>query len=231
MQYYFGWGSVPGLAAVPQGAARYLRFRMYLEPGTNLIGNQGPWSAKGFIVADGQNIGTNRIVGHFGVGGINDTDFFVGASRNIDGGIYAVPGQRLVPGRWTNVQFEFQSSTNAGTANGRIRIWIDGANTSLSTPTASSGSFVFTTEGWNTIAVGRISQTTLRAGGSLAYRIATDWEWDDGFDPGWHQGGTQSTPPPAAPTNPRVIRVSLNLLAPLALVSIWQWRRRPQQGD
>lgn len=185
-QYYFGFGGIPNLAPVPQGAKRVFRERLYIEPGVNLAGNQGPWSAKSWIVADGQNIGTNRIIGHYGVGGTNDIDFYVGASRNIDGGIYAAGGPPLAPGRWHYIQYEFQSSTTATSPDGYIRVEINGVWN-------RSGNFVFTTQGWNTFAWGRISQTTLAMGaGRLAYKIANDWEWDDEIDPNWSQGGSQT---------------------------------------
>jgi hypothetical protein len=213
-QYYFGWGTIPGLAAVPQGAARYFRFRIFFEPGVDFAGNQGPWSAKFFIVADGQNVGTNRIVGHIGVGGRNDTDVYLGGGRNIDGGSYTVPSPVFRTGRWYDVEYEFQSSSTASKSDGRIRMRVNGGEW------LSSGNFVFTTQGWNTFALGRISQTTLRAPkGRFSYKIAADWEWDEASDPHWHRGSSSQpadAAPPAAAAERRPPPSSAAVTAPAA---------------
>jgi hypothetical protein len=231
-QYYFGWGSPNGLPTPNRGESRFLRMRIRVLSPVDLRGNQGPWQAKFFIVGDGTGDGTSRIVGHIGVGGVNDVDVYTGASRNIDGYPNAAPNVLLSPNVWHSVQYEFRSSTTSSSADGRMRIWIDGANSNFNASTTQSGSFQLNTTGWNTIAIGRISHTTLAAGGRLIYQIATDWEWDDQFDSAWHQGGGSPLPPaPAPPTNPRIIRTSLELAGPLVLASFLTWRRRSQRSN
>jgi hypothetical protein len=230
-QYYFGWGTPGGLSSVPQGAARYLRMRIRVLSPVDLRGNQGPWQAKFFIVGDGTGDSTSRIVGHFGVGGVNDVDVYTGASRNIDGYPNAAPGVLLSPNVWHSVQYEFKSSTTGSSGDGRMRIWLDGANANFNSSTTQSGSFQLNTTGWNTIAIGRISHTTLSPGGRIVYQIATDWEWDDQFDAAWHQGGGEPLPPaPAPPTNVHIIRSSLELSAPL-LIATMLWRRHRRRSQ
>ena len=226
-QYYFGWGTPSGLPGAQRGQSRYLRLRIRVLSPVDLRGNQGPWQAKFFIVGDGTGDSSSRIVGHLGVGGVNDTDVYTGASRNIDGYPNAAPNVLLRPDVWHSVQYEFRSSTTDSSGDGRMRIWLDSANSNFNSSTTQSGSFQLNTTGWNTIAIGRISHTTLASGGRLVYQIATDWEWDDAFDPNWHQGGGAPLPPaPAAPTNVTIIRSSLELAGPVVLACMLGWRRR-----
>ena len=226
-QYYFGWNTVSG-GAVSPGGARYLRLRIRVMGAVNFAGNQGPWQAKFFIIGDGSGDTTSRVIGGLGVGNINDVDVYTGVSRNIDGPPNSTSGVMISPGGWHSLQYELRSSTTSSSADGRLRIWIDGANSNYNSPTSQSGLFQLNTTFWTNVNLGYISQTTLTQQGRFVYQLA-DVEWDDQFDGGWHSGIPTPPPPapaPSAPTSVRIIRAGFTAGSIVLLLPVLLRRRR-----
>jgi hypothetical protein len=121
----------------------------------------------------------------------------------------------LTIGPWHNVQFEAKSSSGQGVNDGRIKLWIDGANTNYAAPTRQSELFYLSSSAWSNVGVARFSNTTLRTGGQLGIEVS-DFELDDAFDPQWNVGSPNM---PSAPSNLRVVPGLADSI-PLAMAAI-----------
>ena len=113
----------------------------------------------------------------------------------------ATQGRVALPNNvWTNLQFEFRSSSTTSTQDGRLKIWAN--NNNYSAPNTQSGSIALSSRGWGRMSMGFYANATIRSGSRVVFQIA-DVEIDDQFDPNWSSGTTSSLP--STPTNLRVI--------------------------
>jgi hypothetical protein len=207
-QYYLGW-SGPSLPNPAQGAVRYLRMRFKTVGTVSLNGVSDVWSDKFIIVADGDNP-TGRVICHLRDNGISSDNLAISCSRNIDGYPNATQGYVPLPrDQWSNLQFEFKSSSTTSSANGSIKIWRN--QNSYSAPSTQSGQFQLNAIGWGAISIGSYANATLASGGRVVFQLA-DVEWDDQFDPNYNVGGGTSSAP-APPQNLRISETGFALLS------------------
>jgi hypothetical protein len=108
---------------------------------------------------------------------------------------------------WHSIQIKIRSSSTTSSANGRLYLYVDGANASESTPTIqSSGDSQINTDGWHAAMGFGYYFLTLGPGGRASYQV-TGFEYDDQFDPNWHTGGSGPAPTPTAPGAPSNVRI------------------------
>lgn len=227
-QYYMGFsrniGSTP-----PAGTTRYLRLRIRPLTPINLVGVADVWTDKFIIVGDGDNAGS-RVICHLRDNGVSEQTMALSCSRNIDGPPNATGLVQLNAGQWNHVQIEMRSSSS-GASNGRLAMWLNAANSNYASPTSQSGGMSLGTNNWQNVNIGFYANATISGSGRASYQIA-DFEVDDAFDPGWNSGtgGGATTPPPAAPTDVRIIREA-SLLVPGGAFALVAWRRRRARQD
>lgn len=213
-QFYLGWSTQTG--SVPRGGVRYVRVRVKILIPYNPLTS---WTDKWIIVGDGSNDDTSRVI--IELGPHTSPELQTAASRNIDG----YPGRTqpyvtLNAGVWHHLQYELRSATTASSADGRMKVWQNAANSNYSSPSAQSGAIQLNTTNWGSVGLGLFANETLPIGGQLAFQV-TDFEYDDEFDPNWFQMG------PSPPTNPRILReASLASLGSASLGLILLVRRR-----
>lgn len=186
----------------PQGAKRYIRYRIRYSRITNIQACPGQlWGAKLVIINAAPD--TERMIDivtpHTSAMALQ-----AAISKNING----VPDQTepyvtMTAGTWVNIQEEIAISTTPTSGNGGYKYWAD--NNNYASPNGISR---FTTS-MTASAMGGVSflqaVDVLASGESLTMDVCC-LEYDDQFDPVWHQGGGTFVPPPTAPTNIRVIR-------------------------
>lgn len=221
-QFYMGWSGGSG-GAVEANAVRYYRFRIFAPGPTGQIrGYVQGLESKFIIHADGADNGSRVICGLRDNGMTPDTLAFE-CMRNVDGQQHGTVKQALTLGVWHSIQVEARSGSN-----GVIRVWID--NNNYSSPTATSqhsaGSpFSLGTMNWNNFAIGFYQGvTTTLSSPVVAFRLADDAEFDDQFDPTWHEGASSSTPPSQV-TGVRVISSSMDWLTAGVVLSLLARRR------
>ncbi|MFN0061375.1 MAG: hypothetical protein ACKVPX_02485 [Myxococcaceae bacterium] len=196
-QYYLGWWG-PVLPSPPQGTTRYLRMRFKTVGSVNLQGVSDVWTDKFVILADGDNP-TGRVICHLRDDGVTSNNLGIFCSRNIDGYPNATPGVSLPSDTWVSLQMEFKSSTTTSSGDGSLKIWKN--SNAYASPTVQSGQFQLDAINWGRISVGFYANATLGSSGRLVFQLA-DVEFDDEFDPIYHQTGGTPTPP-RAPNNLR----------------------------
>jgi len=228
-QYYLGWTTNAG--SHPQGSTRYIRLRFKVLSPVSLYGNDVSWGNKFIIVGDGDNP-TGRVMCILRDNGMVETTMAIQCQRNIDGDPNRTGLITLSPDVWHSLQLEMKSSTTTSSGDGRLRLWIDGANSNISAPTSQSGSFQLNAINWQNLNIGYYAGTTIRAGSHVSMQIA-DFQYDDAFDAGFHTGSSGGGPPtpPATPTNLRILGASAGslVLIPLAgavLARLLRFRRR-----
>jgi hypothetical protein len=221
-QYYMGFSRNVG-STPPAGTTRYLRLRIRPLTPINLAGVADVWTDKFIIVGDGDNAGS-RVICHLRDNGSSSQTMALSCSRNIDGPPNATGLVQLNAGQWNHVQIEMRSSSS-GSTNGRLAMWLNAANSNYGSPTSQSGAMSLGTNNWQNVNIGFYANATISSSGRASYQIA-DFEVDDAFDAGWNSGtGGSTTPPPAAPTDVRIIREA-SILGPGTIVALIAWRRR-----
>jgi hypothetical protein len=201
LQYNFGWG-VNGIAAASAGAARYVRFKIRIATGFNMlawhpvnVGEEDTWQAKYWELGPGGTDSNSRILGHLG-----DTDAQHPTNGNVlvgcQVGIESNEIRRgLVAGSWHAVQVRIQSSTPVDAVNGHIAQWID--NDTVGSPNDQTINQIINTEHWDEFTFQLITHTVLKSpGGALSYRIY-DVQLGDTFDASYFtnmgSGGSSSS--------------------------------------
>ena len=227
-EYYAGW-RFDAAPPVPQGQSRYIRYKIRLMSPVNLpAADGGGWGGKFIIFGDGADWSPNpartRFISNLRSvpGGL--TQYLLRSEMNIDGPPSRMDQGNLTLGVWHSVQMKIRSSSTTSSGNGRLFLYLDGHNSSESTPTSqSSGDVQINTDGWHgALGFGYYFQT-LGPGGSAVYQV-TGFEYDDQFDPNWHTGGTTPPPPPpttapTAPSNVRIITADAGLLVGASLLA------------
>ncbi len=189
-----------------QGATRYYRLRIRYNGATDFSGNMGPWYSKSVIWGTDTVGGGGRVIVWTGVGSIDNTTPTYWISKNV--GTKAASNLSITNG-WDNVQVRLRASSVAGVSDGRVDLWINSANTSESTPTASVTGLDLDLTGANNWAPGTVGigfggdvdQTTLAAGGHVDLNIC-DVQYATAFDTTWNSpsgGGGGSATGPARP--------------------------------
>jgi hypothetical protein len=212
-EYYAGWrwDNAPQVA---QGSTRYIRYRIKLISPVALPaaqpGKEG-WGGKFVIFGDGADWANpperTRFISNLRHVPGGTTQYLLRSEMNIDGPPSRWDYPNLTPDVWHSVQMKIRSSTTTSSANGRLFMYLDGNNSSESTPTVqSSGDVQINTDGWNGALGFGYYFLTLGPGGRAVYQV-TGFEYDDQFDPNWHTGGGTTPPPPTAPTAPTNVRI------------------------
>jgi hypothetical protein len=178
-QYDIGF-SVPETEAqdVPVGERRYLRYRIRPVGPQNYTGNGDPWSTK-FTIYGAEE---GRVIVWYGVGGENDTDTHVSATKNISG-LGAGLGAPLPEDEWSDLQVELESSAS----DGAIRAWLD--NDDHDNPTGQGNVGPLSTLGWGgqTGFGGFASPTLTPDVGRVVFDVC-DFEVGTEFHPRWNVG-------------------------------------------
>jgi hypothetical protein len=206
LDFGYGWGltRASALTPVPQGAARFIRWRLKINAPVNWrTASDSRWASKIVILGNNCENTTHqptRVIQMLrGPGGNVWDQAILNSSQNIDtGGISdAGPYDPLPIGRWINIQLRVQSSSTTSTPDGRISLFIDNNNETSPTMQSRQG-FVLKTSGWSPttcdsswMAFGSSSREVM-AGANLSFQVA-DFEYDDAFDPRW------APPSPLAP--------------------------------
>jgi hypothetical protein len=220
-QYYLGWNANLN-HSTPGGTVRYARFRLRFP-------QAGVWSAKFFILGDGDN-NLARVICELRDNGISSSTIAIKCTRNIDGVPNTTALHNLSLNAWHNIQVEMQSATTTSSGNGRLKIWVDSGD--YNAPSSQSSLQQLNSTNWQNVNLGYYAGTNGSSSSQVAFQIAA-FEFDDQFDPSWHQGGSGGggggggATPPTAPTNVRVVGASTVVLLPLLLPLIRRaWRRR-----
>jgi hypothetical protein len=198
VDFGYGWAltRASALPPVPQGQARYLRWRLYINSPVNWRTlSDSRWGSK--IVILGNNCENaphqpTRVIQQMrGPGGSNWKYGILNTSQNIDsdGLSEAGPLDPIPIGQWVHIQVKVQSSSTTTTADGRISTYYN--NNNEATPTFQSRrGIVLRSSGWSKatcpaswIAFGQ-SAREAGPGANLSFRVA-DFEYDDEFDPHW----------------------------------------------
>jgi hypothetical protein len=210
LQHYLGW-RLDRPPAVPQGASRYLRFRIRLRSPINYTAHSGGWGAKFVILGDTceSDFAPTRVIVNLRDAGGNYGAAILSTEQNIAGPPSRVDSPGLAPDVWHSVQVKVRSSSSASANDAMLFFYLDGGNASESRPTGqSSGPFRLRTDGWSgacSMGFGYFAGTTLRAGSNVSFQVA-DFEYDDEFDSSWHLGGGGTgVTPPTAPSNVRIV--------------------------
>jgi len=210
LDFGYGWAlsRASALPPVPQGAARFIRWRLRInEPMYWRTASDSRWGSKIVILGNNCENGSHqptRVIQMLrGPGGSVWDRAILNSSQNIDtdGVSDAGPVDPVPVGRWVNIQLKIQSSSTTSTPDGRISLYID--NNNEAAPTMQSrGGFVLKTSGWSPatcsaswIAFGSSAREVM-AGANLSFQVA-DFEYDDEFDPRWA---------PSAPEPPLAVR-------------------------
>jgi hypothetical protein len=178
-QPYSGWEAT-SIGGVPsQGAARYVRYRMWVNSGFNATGNNGPWGNKAWMIGDG-GVGGNRIIALERVR-TGDTDFNINVEKGIDN---LMPYQLVSQGSWHSFQCEVQSSSTGVATDGWIKLWYD--NDTYGSPSKENLNLALPVTDWNNFRFGSFfNETTVASGGSVGLRFA-QVEYADTFDSSYH---------------------------------------------
>jgi hypothetical protein len=240
-QLDFGYGWAYNLTQpVPQGATRYIRYRIkILSPLNAATASDSRWASKLVILGNTCESGTlmpTRVISELGTpGGYVWNVAQWRLAQNIDWG--GPSGMTVNPIRldtWHDVQIKVQSSTTTSSSDGMLYIYIDGANSSEGTPTAQSASgFTLKTLGWSTTTcpgshlVFGGSAREIANGSRLSFQVA-DFEYDSRFDSRWSiSGSSGGASTPAAPTGLRIVSgAAIGVLPISALLSILGYRVR-----
>ena len=219
VEYYAGWrwDNAPQVA---QGSSRYIRYKVrFLNP-TQLPAAQpgkAGWGGKFVILGDGADWSPNpartRFISNIQHNSGDITNWLMRSEMNIEGPPSRMDYAPIAKDVWHSVQIKIRSSTTTSSGNGRLYLYIDGANGNENTPTMqSTGDSQINTDGWHAAMGFGYYFLTLGPGGRASYQV-TGFEYDDQFDPNWHTGGSGPAPAaPVAPSNVRIIGASASLL-------------------
>jgi len=249
VEYYAGWAS-GGFPQVAQGATRYIRYKIRFLSPTNLPAAQpdkAGWGGKFVILGDGADWSPDPEHTRF-ISNIRDnlgdrSNWLIRSEMNIAGAPSRMDYAPVSKDAWHSIQLRIRSSSTRSTADGRLYMYVDGANASESTPTVqSSGGSQINTDGWHATLGFGYYFLTLGPNGRASYQVSA-FEYDDQFDPNWHTGGSQPPPPPpppappVPPTNVRIIGASASVLgwsciaAVVASIRLRARRKDARRGD
>jgi hypothetical protein len=218
VEYYCGWAQ-NGLPQVPQGATRYIRYKIKFRNPTNLPAAQpdkAGWGGKFIILGDGADWSPDpehtRFISNIQHMG-DRVNWLTRSEMNIAGPPSRMDYGPIAKDVWHSVQIKIRSSTTRSSGNGRLFWYLDGANANENTPTVqSSGDYQINTDGWHATLGFGYYFLTLGPGGVASYQV-TGFEYDDQFDPNWHTGGGGGGPTaPGAPSNVRIVGASASIL-------------------
>ena len=194
---YVGWFKDMAGVQVPQGAARYVRMRIRLVSPISYqsVTNGTAWSSKMVILGDtGES--SNRVMWNLRQGASATQPVFV-IEKNIDGGATRITTTPLPVDTWISAQLKIQSSTTAGSGDGRFSLYLGADNASESTPTLTSGTFSIGTADFDALLTLGYYCDYMRPGGHVEYRFSA-FEYDDAFDPTWNAGTSPTGPADAS---------------------------------
>ena len=235
VDFGYGWGltRASALPPVPQGAARYIRYRVrILAPLNARTLSDSRWASK--VVLFGNNCENaphqpTRVIGFHDTGGGSDyTRMFVRAGQNIGPSTANLP---LVAGSWMNIQIKAQSASTTSATDGYVALYLN--NNNEGAPTDRAAGIPLRTSGWSPstcaaswTAFGS-SAREITAGSTLSFQLA-DFEYDDAFDPNWSLNtGGGSAVSPAAPTGLRIMSGAAVPFLPVgAVLSLLGYRLR-----
>jgi hypothetical protein len=192
-QFYTGWQ--PRFTSAANDI--FIRYRLTINAPFRAQGPGDVWSSKFLIVNNG---GQTRAIAELKPQTTDPpTDVTLGIQRGIDGAPSLTPRIDLVIGH----AYDVQMRVSRGSAV-RFAQWLDNDNQAAPS-SQSTGTFSFNVT-WDNVGVGFFQNATIAPGQNVDFTL-TDIVIDDAFDPNWHSGGTQPTPP-TAPTPATSVRVS-----------------------
>jgi hypothetical protein len=237
-QFEWGWLWVPR-DAVGQGNTRYLRWRFRIVSPVRWRASNGN-NVGGKLVILGNlceksPYSPTRVISN--IEGRSD-GAFLRTEHNISGPPSRTDVASLAHDTWHSVQMEVRSSSTSSQSNGLLRMFLNAANASPSSPTGqSSGGFALRTDGWAT--AGGCADSNLAFGntfnamasGENAVLDVADFEYDDQFDPNWNRGGSSGGTTITPPQGVHIITASAFGLLPLsALTMLLRGLRRRSGG-
>ena len=186
VEHYLGWALTP--PPVPQGATRYLRYKIKLLSPIAWFGVGGTatrFGGKFIILGDNGDQGTRIISNIRSSPTLGPGSSMLGTERNIQGPPSRMDTEALAPDVWHSIQLKVRSSTTTASGDGRLFTYVDGANASEATPTTqSSGDDQINTNGWNGVLGFGYYFDCLGIAGHAAYQVI-DFEYDDHFVSNW----------------------------------------------
>jgi len=189
---YYGW-SKTGLPIREQGQPVYVRLAIKLLPPLKLEGADGSgWGTKLIILGDDGRQGTRLIWNlRFDPDDRRDRAIFR-VERNIDGpeggGFDSEP---LPVGQWVFAQLAVQTSSSyPGSRDGRLALYLDGANRNPQKPTVQGGKVDLSTATWDDVRLGYYGEYASPAG-NVRFQIG-GFEIGGSFDPTWGAGAAPS---------------------------------------
>ncbi len=185
---YYGWSKF-GLPVRAQGEPVYIRLAIKLLPPLKLDGADGSgWGTKLIILGDDGRQGTRLIWNlRFDPADRRDRAIFR-IERRIEGpeggGFDTDP---LPVGQWIFAQLEVQTSSSyPGGNDGRLALYLDGANRTPQKPTRRGRTVDFSTETWDDVRLGYYGEYAT-TGANVHFQIGA-FEIGGSFDPTWGSG-------------------------------------------
>lgn len=185
---YYGWSKM-GLPIRTQGEPIYIRLAIKLLPPLKLDGADGSgWGTKLIILGDDGRQGTRLIWNlRFDPADRRDRAIFR-VERRIEGpeggGFDTDP---LPVGQWIFAQLAVQTSSSyPGSNDGRLALYLDGANRTPEKPTKRGGKVDLSTETWDDVRLGYYGEYAAPEG-HVRFQIG-GFEIGGSFDPTWGSG-------------------------------------------
>lgn len=216
--------------SVPQGAARYIRWRVYIAPNPvwpSNVGGTNNNSAAGKVIIMGNGCGFSGdrfIVSLEATNSTTRANPSLHIGKGVGSDFHSI---NLTPDTWYSVQHRITTSSTDATADAEIATWVNADNATEGSPTNSNTGFTLNSEGYGSDLGCQLQHgidtfnylSDALPNASLDIQIA-DFEYDDAFDDTWGDVSGEPEPPSTTPYRFRFGAADW-LVGTGALASVW----------